>query len=295
MRGISSYYLNAGVVCIYLGMLFTTVFIDNKMWSITFGICCSVSLFGWRENQGRMLRISESPISLIKSASQGYVELKGKAISLIPSRSPLRGIDAVWYRFWVYTKNASGIWNLAHFSSSQQLFSLQDGSGICKISPEGAEIIAADRYTQEQHGHKYIEDVIRTGQQVYVLGELNANHFTHIESQIQSETKNLITQWKQNMHALRLRFDENNDGHIDLFEWERARQLARAEVINKYNTLGAEQIPIIKKPSSDRPFLISGISPHTLRSRYQFWRNLHLVMLIAGLCALSATLIKNFT
>lgn len=293
MHKIASYYLNVGAICVYLGMTLAAYLLGAGSIEFYFSISAVVALLTWHENQRRMLGISEVPISNIKSSSQGYVELSGKAISLIPSKSPLRGIDCVWYRFWVYAKDNQGLWQLAQYSTSQERFGLQDTTGYCEVEPSDAEVIASDRYTQKSHQHKYIEDVLRTGRQLYVLGEFNSRNNTHLAQQIQHETKALITKWKGNMPALRMRFDANNDGHIDLIEWEEARKQARQEVQKQHDILATHEVPLIVKPQDKRPFLISGISPHALRANYQFWRNFHFMMLLGSLAILASNLIKG--
>lgn len=293
MQRIASYYLNAIAICVYLGMILAAYLLGKQYIEVCFLVLAIVALIAWLENQRRTLSISEVPISNIKSSSQGYVELCGKAISLIPSKSPLRGIDAVWYRFWVYSKDSHGIWQLEKYTTSQEKFGLQDSTGYCEVDPNQAEVIASDRHTQVSHQHKYIEDVLRTGRQLYVLGEFNSRHNTHLEKQIQVETKSLLAKWKENIPKLRLRFDLNNDGQIDLFEWEEARKQARHQVQQQHDLLATHHVPLIVKPQDKRPFLISGIAPHALRANYQFWRGFHLLILLASIAILATSAIRG--
>ena len=237
------------------------------------------ALLAWIFNLRRLHAISEIPVSNIASAAQGYVELSGKAQSLLPLKSPQRGIDCVWYRLWIYVRDSNGLWRLAQYQASHHKFGLQDSSGYCEIDPEDAEIIASDRHTLIKHDHKYIEDVLRTGRQLYVLGELDSGNAAPSARQIQKETGELVIAWKNQPAKTLLRFDSNRDGKIDLQEWEHARQQAFDEIQSRHETLAKNLVPLITKPKNQRLFLISGISPHELRARFRFWSILHFIFL----------------
>lgn len=288
MRGLTSYYVNPGALCLDTGLAVSLYFLAREYWVFCFALMCLSGLVAWMFNLGRMQAISEVPVSNIDSAAQGYVELLGTSVGLLPLNSPIRKISSVWYRYWVYARAEGGVWNLQDYRCSFHRFGLRDASGYCEVDPEGAEIIAAERHMVEQNGHRYIEDVLRAGQQVYVLGGLDAHHDAHAPARIKNDVGVLLAEWKGNFARHLSRFDVDRNGRIDLQEWESARQAAHAEVTARHDALG-KQVHVIRQPSGDRKFLISGIAPQALRDHYRFWTGVHFSLMAAALMAVVAT------
>lgn len=281
MPRLTSYYVNPVALCVTAGLGIAMIFLSRGQWPICITGIFMTALLAWTFNFRRMQAISEVPVSSIASAAQGYVELLGNSVSLLPLNSPIRKIPSVWYRYWVYARTEGGVWNLRDYRCGYHKFGLQDASGYCEVDPEGAEIIASERHVFEQNGHRYIEDVLRAGQKVYVLGELDARSNIHLPSQIKADVGEMLTEWKGNFVKYLSRFDLDRDGRIDLHEWELARQAAHAEVMARHDAIG-KQVHVISQPSGDRRFLIAGISPQALRDNYRFWVRLHLLLMLAA-------------
>lgn len=280
MRQLSSYYLNPLALCVYTGLVLAGIFLDFRSHHINqlplvFALGALVAMLVWAFNFKRLLGMSEIPVATIASAAQGYVELFGTSKSLTLTRSPIRGVECVWFRLWIYSRDTNYMWRLADYRISEQLFELQDESGVCRIDPRGAEVFAASRHVVEQHGHKYIEDVLFADSPVYVLGDLDTGSQTNTEAEIHQEAGKLITQLKQSKTRLLQQFDLNRDGEIDMHEWELARERAYAEVRAKHAQRQQSEVHLIAKPANKRLFLISGISPHALRQHYQCWAWVH--------------------
>lgn len=290
---LSSYYVNPAALCVYAGILLAAFFLDRLFWPLCILLIALAALFSWIFNLHRMQAISEIPLSSIASAAQGYVELLGKSLSLLPLKSPLRGLDCVWFRYWIYARDTYGLWQLQEYNASHNRFGLQDSSGYCEIDPAQAEIIASDRHILTRDNHQYIEDVLRVGRRLYVLGELDSGNDTLPAQRIKQETGELITQWKSHPVKFHLRFDLDRDGKIDMQEWELARQQAYHEVQTRHETLANHLVPLVTQPKNTRLFLISGISPHELRASYRFWMQLHFVMLIASIIGSALLLLHH--
>ena len=280
MRQLSSYYLNPLALCVYTGLVLAGVFLDYRshhihQLSLVFVLGALVAMLAWAFNFKRLLGMSEIPVATIASAAQGYVELFGTSKSLTPTRSPIRGAECVWFRLWIYSRDTNYMWRLADYRISEQLFELQDDSGVCRIDPRGAEVFAASRHVVEQHGHKYIEDVLFADKPVYVLGDLDTGSQINTEAEIHQNARKLITQLKQSKASLLQQFDLNRDGEIDMHEWELARESAYAQARSKHAQRLETEVHLIAKPANKRLFLISGISPHALRQHYQRWAWMH--------------------
>jgi hypothetical protein len=280
VRQLSSYYLNPLALCIYIGLVLAGIFLDYRSHHIyqlpmVFVLCALVAMLAWAFNFKRLLGMSEIPVATIASATQGYVELFGTSKSVTPTRSPIRGVECVWFRLWIYSRDTNYMWRLADYRISEQLFELQDDSGVCRIDPKGAEVFAASRHIVVQHGHKYIEDVLFADKPVYVLGDLDTGSQINTEAEIHKDAGKLITQLKQSKARLLQQFDLNRDGEIDMQEWELARERAYAEARATHAQRLQSEVHLIAKPANKRLFLISGISPHALRQHYRRWVWVH--------------------
>ncbi len=277
---LSSYYLNPFALCVYLGLTLAGIFLDYRSQQVyalpeIFMLCALAAMLAWAFNFKRLLGMSEVPVSTIASAAQGYVELLGTAKTITLTRSPIRGVECVWFRLWVYSRDSNYMWRLADYRMSAQPFLLQDETGRCRIDPEGAEVFAASRHVVVQNDHKYIEDVLFADKPLYVLGELDSGSQINAEAEIHQEAGRLIIKLKQSKARLLQRFDFNRDGEIDMHEWEHARENAYAEAHARH----AQRLEIeehqIAKPANQRLFLLSGISPQALRQHYRRWTLLH--------------------
>ena len=94
--------------------------------------------------------IEDSPTAKIRSAAQGYVELKGipQPFSTQPTIGKLSQKPCAWYRYKIEkfktirteTKTKAS-WHLLEQGMSDAPFLLDDGTGQCIIQPFGAEIM----------------------------------------------------------------------------------------------------------------------------------------------------------
>ncbi|HZV99897.1 MAG TPA: hypothetical protein VFF74_13005 [Methylophilaceae bacterium] len=280
-----SRYLNAITLSTHAGLLLAAVFAFNSVnrhqsWLVFAAISLVMSLLTWHFNFRRLLAIAEHPTSTIAAAAQGYVELLGRAKSLLPLKSPLQGEPCVWFRHWVYAKDQNNVWRLEHYVASEQNFEIEDATGCCLVNPAGAEVIAAERHVVEQNDHKYIEEVLYSGKPIYVLGELETITEAASAQQIRQEVGHLLADWKKSPALFKHRFDLDGNGEVDMHEWEMARAQASIEVLDKKGILNKAEAHLIRAPGNGQLFLISGIAPEELRARYRFWTRLHLLFAI---------------
>lgn len=93
-------------------------------------------------------QLKNIPISKLRSAAQGYVELSGKADWLFPMTAELSGTPCVWYHCAIDIQKTmqteEGIqkyWEPIEDNQSTLPFVLKDDHTECIILPEGAEIL----------------------------------------------------------------------------------------------------------------------------------------------------------
>jgi len=279
-------YLNAVTLTLHCGLAIAALLvIDNPdrhhIWWFLALAGMAASFLAWLFQLRRLLAISEYPTSTIAAAAQGYVELVGRAQWVLPLKSPMSGRPCVWFRYWVYAQDGNGIWRLEQYQSSEQAFEIVDATGHCRVEPAGAEVIAAERHRKPQHDHCYIEELIPVGKSTYILGQLKTITEETAATQLRQEIGQLLTQWKKSGSFMK-RFDLDGNGEVDMHEWEQARAHAMREVMQKQGVLNQSETHLVHAPRDGRLFMISGVSPHELRSRYRFWGVLHIVFFLAA-------------
>lgn len=257
-----------------------------------------VSFFAWVGNYRRYRQIHDLPTSKIASAAQGYVELLGRGdlIDGTPVISKLGRRQCCWYRYLVEERRSNDKWQTVDHGSSVAHFLLIDDTGQCVISPEGAEIVTSNHRTWYEEPYRHTEWLLLPGEVLYALGE-----FTTTSGNVREEVEErrdvaeLIDAWKRDQRTLHERFDLNQDGTIDMQEWELARMQAKREVRRvRSETVKplTEGVHLLRRPKDRRLFLLANEMPDALGRRYWWWSALHLVAL-AG-CGIGSLFLFGF-
>lgn len=246
----------------------------------------------WR-NFRRARVIEDTPTARVRSAPQGYVELRGQAGSLPaqPVIAPLTRTACVWFRFRIdreQNRSHSGSrWSEVESGTSDTPFLLTDETGACLVDPRRAEVTPALKKTWygrskwpgrgERSGllglltggrYRYIEERIDGGE-LYVLGWFDTLRST--DTPAGEELALLLRDWKRDQPELLRRFDRNANGYIDENEWQAARQHAHRQVLADRAVRSAQpDTHVIRAGShSHPPFLISARPESRLGSRYR--------------------------
>jgi hypothetical protein len=250
--------------------------------------CC-----GWAAALRRARAIVELATSRIGSAAQGYVEVTGRASvdadNLI--LSPTGGLSCIWYRYRVYSKdNSKREWREIDSGTSSATFEINDGSGVCRVDPDHAEVVAPEVHTTYRDDEKYVEELLFAGSNIYVLGEFSTIGGVNSVLNTREDVSDLLSTWKQDPAALKRRFDLNGDGEIDLQEWEVARRLATKTVEQQHREIRLQPgVHMLRAPQDGRLFLISSLPSHTLRRRFVLWGFFHLAVCLAAAATATMT------
>jgi len=250
-------------------------------WSLVAG--ATVAGIAWAAALRRARAISELATSRIGSAAQGYVEIMGRA-SVDTSNliiSPLGGIQCIWYRYRLYSKdNSKREWRQTDSGVSSATFEVNDGSGVCNVDPDHAEVVGAEvRTTYPDTDSKLVEELLFGGGTVYVLGEFTTIGGANSALSTSEDVSALLSQWKADHASLLRRFDTDHSGAIDLREWETARRLATKTVEQQHREIRSQSgIHMLRAPQDDRLFLISALSPERMRKRFVYWSYFHLAV-----------------
>jgi hypothetical protein len=249
--------------------------------------------------------IQDTPTSKIRSAAQGYLELIGHGYLMEgqPIISPLTGKPCTWYDFKVEESRQSGKnskWVTIRKGISDELFLIKDETGQCIIDPEGAQVTVADKSVWygktsnpmaspsktkkggffsilTNHKYRYTEKLLHSGESLYAIGLYKTVGGAGSHFNVKEDVRELIREWKTDSEELMKRFDTNNDGEIDLNEWQRVRDEALKHVMEKHSEQKTMPPVHMMNKTNDkrRPFILSAVPEDDLT------RRLHIYSVIA--------------
>jgi hypothetical protein len=258
----------------------------RNAWLVVLALIALISVFAWLSVLHRLRAVRDTPTSKIASAAQGYVELTGhgQTIGELPLISKLRNFPCVWYRYKIEQLDSEKDWRTLESDESFDSFILHDGTGECVVDPEQAEIITRHRDVWTQGNYRYTEWTLIKQDLLYVIGQFKTQSGSTSEFDTRTELNELLTEWKKDMPGLRARFDLNNDGELDMQEWQLVRQAAKREVAKSRRAVQAQpELHFVTRPVDGKLFLISNLSQDNLSRRYGLWAWAHLVIFFAAL------------
>lgn len=247
---------------------------------------CGVSFVAWLGNYRRYRQIHDLPTSKIASAAQGYVELLGRS-ELLEGHSLLSKLGMVpccWYHYQIEEEDEDDKWRVIETNSSVDHFLLVDDTGQCVISPDGAEIVTNNHKSWRDGRYRYNEWLVLPSTVLYALGEF-VTHSGNASAQAgeREEIRLLIDDWKRDQKTMKERFDLNQDGTIDMKEWELARLQAAREIRKQHAAQmnnKVEGVHLLRQPRDKRLFLLADEMPDALGRRYLLWSIFHLAVMI---------------
>ncbi len=273
----------------HLVILFVAFKLESPLaWPWALLAMAGVSFFAWLGNYRRYRKIHDLPTSRVASAAQGYVELlgRGELLDGEPVISRLSRRPCCWYRFQIEEETSDNKWKTIDQGSSVAHFLLIDDSGQCVVSPEGAEVVTSDHRSWREDPYRYTEWLLQPKDVLYALGE-----FTTTGGNLREDVEErkdiavLLDVWKSDQDSLRKRFDLDQDGTINMQEWELARLQAAREVRRirrEQKKPQVEGVHQLRKPRDRRLFLLANEMPEKLGRRYWWWSLIHLIVIIGG-------------
>ena len=249
--------------------------------------------------------MQDMPTALIRSAAQGYVELQGHAELMDgePIHGRLTMRSCVWYRYKVERKEQQRHggtqnvrWRTTDSGTSDDLFYLVDATGRCAVDPEGAKVTTHHKSVWYGNHHippperpstgmvkfigldkigkqyRYTEERIERGDPLYALGNFNTHGGSGTAFDLAGETGDLLREWKKDNAAMLDRFDDNNDGEIDMQEWEKARRAAENEIVAaREDSATAPPVDVLSLGRGRRnPFVITTRSEEDMLKQYHY-------------------------
>ena len=279
----------------YAGLVGLGLHLDDPSgWKICLWLIAATGLLACASSYQSARAIADIATSRIGSAAQGYVEVVGQA-KAEPGElifSPYSHIPCIWYRYRVYSREGSrGEWRQIDSGASHTTFEMSDGTGVCRVDPEHAEVMAPEQRVSYRDGDKLVEEMLFAGSLIYVLGEYTTLQGGATALSVTADVNELLTSWKQDPAQLKKRFDLDGNREIDLREWELARRLATKTVERQHREFRQlDEMNLVRAPADGRMYLISTLPPHKTRRRYLWWSAFHLgVAALGGATAISMT------
>lgn len=257
------------------------------------GLTAAGLLYGALRCLGHKRVLENTPTALVRSAAQGYTELRGMAELMAgePIRAPASLRVCVWFKYKIEHLRESGrgqdrrkTWVVIEQGTSDNLFHLTDTSGSCAVDPDGADVHTNQRdvwfgqaprpagfsppasnrlsrwFESAGRSYRYTEHLIRPGDALYVIGQFmtHGGSATAPIAADNSVTERLLA-WKRDQAALLREFDANRDGQIDAQEWAAVRARAEREAqAERGGTGDPPPVDVIGQTRDRRrPFVIS--------------------------------------
>ncbi|MBI4204255.1 MAG: hypothetical protein HY527_04445 [Betaproteobacteria bacterium] len=254
-----------------------------EVWPWALAAMAIVSFFGWMASYRRYRQIHDLPTSKVASAAQGYVELFGRSELLDGSTvvSTRTGLPCCWYRYYIERRTSNNKWEHVDSGESNEHFLLVDDTGECVVSPDGADVMTDRKETWTQGDYRHTEWLLLPKGRLYAIGEFSTTSGAVAALDERADVSDLLTEWKNDKAQLLKRFDLNQDGEIDMKEWERARLDAQQEVRRRQaegRAATTEGVHLLRKPRDGRLFLLANEFPDKLGRRFAFWSTAHLLV-----------------
>ncbi len=286
-----------------------------KFWFgfVAIALCSAAALYFARRSFIRARLIEDMPTSRVRSASQGYVELSGLAkVQGNPLTAPLTAQPCLWWRYTIERHEQSGkssSWNTVDKGTSTEPFFMTDGTGICRVDPNGAEIhclhkrvwrgstrlpetavltyqpgvlerlsspiFSTGKFSSGKFSsgdYRYTEYVIKDGDPLYLLGHFVSDATGSRVLTVDQIAGRIIRSWKQDYQKLLVTFDKDGNGVLDEKEWHRVRAAATVAAKKQQQANGSAEVEhLLRKPEdSDLPYLIGSHGQEVLSKRFRW-------------------------
>lgn len=272
----------------YLMFLMPGLYLGTPVaWRLSVGCTALLALCAWLMVLTRLRVFSDTPMSVVASAAQGYVAIRGSGRQFegYPVFAPHRGVPCLWYRYRIEHRHDRK-WTTESVEESSTSFIVDDGTGCCTVDPEGAEVLVSQRQSWTDGDERYTLELVLPGECVQLLGEFRTLGGDTADLNPKRDTSELLRHWKQDMSHLVRQYDRNADGAIDLQEWEFARRDAEREVQLIHRDIRAQpHTHSVARCASGRPYIISTREPKRVVLGLRLWAAGHaLSFLLAFAC-----------
>lgn len=248
--------------------------------------------------------INDLPTSKLRSVSAGLVEVKGKITGKQVFISPISGAECVFFRYRKYKKvrtRNKEYWSVSEIGEGiPSKCYIDDGTGIIALNLKNAEIKVkspenyTSTYKEMEAGFvpsffsnvKYEEEIIQTGESVYVIG-------TAVPERRSIQFGEFLSEAKKNQINV-ARFDIDGNGILDQQEWELAVPELRNDFRKKVLDNGQSYGLILDKDKDSNLLIVATEREEKILSKIKWRVPVYLVLGILSFVFLIFSIILNF-
>jgi hypothetical protein len=250
---------------------------------VMMALCIGLLYFSYTSYQ-KFRYIHGTATSKIRSASQGYVELKGLG-EWMPGdemHSPFSQKRCIWYHCTIERKENTAkrsSWINILDQTSDHIFHLVDETGSCVIDPDGAHVIPAssqtwygssprNRFTPTEKqtpllgqigfgDYRFKEQLIEPATPIYVLGLFKTIQKNITTEAVTKRTETLIKHWKIQPDRYLSQYDTDKNGVIQKHEWQLIRLAAKKQILAKIDKDNQPIHLLSRTTQKGKPFILS--------------------------------------
>ena len=256
--------------------------------------------------------IMDTPTSKIRSAAQGYVELKGKAKPIIdPILAPLSNKPCCWYHYKiekeVSTTDSDGYpkteWRTVARETSPHFFHVIDGTGSVVICPAGADASIKVKETWYNTSVKKRKGSLGSALLNSVISSAACGRLRYYEERIEPDQKVVALGFFRTLSKNETPFElDEVKKHVEAEAVKRKKvstfrslgnlaDTLKQEFTHKVDGIKEEWEAAVKKDKygkchvlhkKERPFIITTFSEKKIIKRY-FWQSVICSTLFVGL------------
>lgn len=288
------------------------------LWAVLFIAATCYALYCAYRNFKKARLIEDMPTSLIRSASQGFIELIGLAkVKGEYLTGPLTASPCLWWNYCIEQYKSTGKsrnWVTIESGTSEQAFYIDDATGLCIVMPKGADLTARHAIMwqgRQRHPlgsafekqsastlgrlltagiglgkkYRYTERLIKENDPLYILGHFTSDSSGQRTLSVEKMAGDILRSWKQDFASLLTSYDQNSDGEMDIAEWASVQKAAKREALKQQRSQSAGSIEhLIARPEEAAlPFIIGSEEQDTLSRRYRYRAiGFSLAFLLAG-------------
>lgn len=148
---------------------------EPYVWQIALGVIGVTAFLAWISAYLRYRALADIPLADIVSAPQGYVKFTGTARGSTDTLilSELKQRPCIWFDYCVEDKY-DGKWRISDSGQSQAPILLDDGTGLCMLDPQQAELDMGrhrEEWKSPSESTRYTESYVLAGDALYAIGE----------------------------------------------------------------------------------------------------------------------------
>jgi len=123
---------------------------------------------------------------------------------------------------------------------------------------------------------------LHSGETLYAIGLYKTVGGAGSSFNINEDVRELIREWKRDSETLMKKFDSNGDGEIDINEWQRVREAAYIQIMEKHSEQKTLPPVHLMSRTNDkrRPYILSALAEDDLTRRLHIYSTTSIITFV---------------